>query len=399
MIRDPSLLVAPLRDTDEFLFSPEIPPDLVFRYRSAHHGGWVYADRPAEVAEARRQLGDAELERKLARHAYSIWTSLHWPGVKEPDGRWSPRDDFACASVALWETWPRAQDVFASDGTSCEAPSGPLQLWESTQAGGAILTDLNGMPAYYELRVNPDYFLYLFGRDGVRPMDHVRWRLTTLSGQREFFAAGGAVQFPHGNYEFGVTGAIEIKTSWRVLGDGEGYGGVTRSAEIQREDGAHSCKVELAGMHIAHKTKNYPHWIWATFEHVRAAPCAARMDEQPYMFYRDSAATPRNKPQPAGQPSQIVRELKVSDPVAEVNAAMQSAFAQRRPELAQYQLIGVQTQAQSSGWQTRGASSPRLTNCTMESFNQGLSALEEHRLAKTASGHPADFSWLLRRAH
>ncbi len=28
----------------------------------------------------------------------------------------------------------------------------------------------------------------------------------------------------------------------------------------------------LVGLHIAHKTQNFPQWVWATFEHIHNAP-------------------------------------------------------------------------------------------------------------------------------
>jgi len=123
--------------------------------------------------------------------------------------------------------------------------------------------------------------------------------LDTRAGQRKFKDMGQKVSFPLGFYQDpikqtgGSVGAIEIKTSWRLLDprkddfkkfyivpgdifiDGE-FSVTGKPLHIQSMMG-------LVGMHIAQRTTGpyraagtFPqNWIWSTFEHVDNAPLAA----------------------------------------------------------------------------------------------------------------------------
>ncbi|WP_160717726.1 hypothetical protein [Chitinophaga solisilvae] len=79
------------------------------------------------------------------------------------------------------------------------------------------------------------------------------------------FKPGGA---PNAQY----TGAIEVKTAWKPVFPAEEPLYFTRTVITYQKVGdkvyAQNRRYGLIGMHIIHKTQNYPNFIFATFEHV-----------------------------------------------------------------------------------------------------------------------------------
>jgi hypothetical protein len=80
---------------------------------------------------------------------------------------------------------------------------------------------------------------------------------------------------PCGNNTTQSRGSIEIKTAWRMLHGSESADDyITRNTivyeydEVTDETYYTNREMALIGMHIIHKTKNYPAFVFATFEHV-----------------------------------------------------------------------------------------------------------------------------------
>src|SRR5206468_1937411 len=79
---------------------------------------------------------------------------------------------------------------------------------------------------------------------------------------------------PVGSNDDKTFGPIEVKGAWKILpGPNERFH--TRTVEVAWPNPAkkdsflcHQYTMGLVGLHIAHKTKNAPQWIWSTFEQV-----------------------------------------------------------------------------------------------------------------------------------
>lgn len=137
------------------------------------------------------------------------------------------------------------------------------KLEEIDQAFSGALVDVNNNLVHYEILMNKPEFTYL-----------VTNTLYNLDGQVVFSKTNTKLTFPSGDNavpgEAGL-GAIELKLAWKTLDPKkdatERY--LTMPAMVADSDGKFvKVTAGLVGMHIAHKTKSSPQWIWSTFEQV-----------------------------------------------------------------------------------------------------------------------------------
>jgi hypothetical protein len=187
--------------------------------------------------------------------------------------------------------------------------------------------------------------------------------------------------------------------------------------------------VGLVGLHIVHKTTSAPQWVWSTFEHVdnvpeKTTPPAER--KGPYLFYNASSQAEVNQPPPRpwnpavkATPSQIVREIPLTDETKALNTTYQTLLRTVNPNSvwANYQLISTQwptlsgqPPCQISATRPLGNPAPSfLANATLETYIQGTvpqassSCIACHGNAAThVTQSPrtsfADFTYLLERA-
>lgn len=302
------------------------------------------------------------------------------------------------------------------------------------EAVGGVLTDQNGRFVRYEIRLNPDEYNFLTDPNN---------NLWSKSGQDSYTQV---IKFPVGPSKYGPTGAIEIKAAWKVLSPKEKSSGrfYMTYALVYNDDkgtlspGPNPVPLGLVGLHILHKTRGQPTWIWSTFEHVdnlkpppgsgfgakasftnsgcppKTCPPNAQTAAKPYTEL-DKMGRPLNKP------VQVVRLNPASptqDPlVAGLNKTFQKLLA--GSVWANYQLISTQ-------WVGEDGTLPKpafLANVTLETFIQGpvpatdgpipfpspgynpfapgvtSSCLKCHSVATTASGRAkSDFSFIMGEA-
>ncbi|APE42985.1 hypothetical protein BOO69_05785 [Sulfitobacter alexandrii] len=207
----------------------------------------------------------------------------------------------------VWESFAGVDDVFPGNAIVpdiCDA-GGRMTLARTSKVTTSSfiqpmtpypLIDAAGNFVLYDVRINDAAVGYL-EENG----------LTTKAGQQAFADAGGVWDFPRG--KDGVVGAIEVKTSWRLLENGDnplGYFTLPVTVVVAAEDsasGAPMCLEEIAGltgMHIMQKVATPEEfaefWIWASFEHASNAPLAkgapiSQMDEQSTLKNREPAAS------------------------------------------------------------------------------------------------------------
>jgi hypothetical protein len=167
----------------------------------------------------------------------------------------------------------------------------------------------------------------------------------------------------------GIEGAITIKSAWiemtrDTLGPDRFY---KRRAWVQgpwRMDKmgnpTRTCRyveIGLVGLHIVHKTKSSPQWIWASFEHVDNAPLHGEpprrttfndgnanhpmLDHPPPWL---AAPLPQKPWQPGftPPPANVERRVAIAPELDDVNRIWQKTLGDVRSVWANYKLVVVQ---------------------------------------------------------
>jgi len=165
-----------------------------------------------------------------------------------------------------------------------------IELSHLLMADAKPLIDRNLNFVAYERKVNPTEANFI--KDN---------KLFTKEGIRAYYREHGKLQLPVDTTTNYNNNAMEIKSSWRLIG--KKYGDdlskyYTREAVIfvpaanSLTGEAFTIKdtVGLVGMHIVTKTADFPFWIWSTFEHVDNVPenpqaIQNEQDTSKYSFY------------------------------------------------------------------------------------------------------------------
>jgi len=265
---------------------------------------------------------------------------------------------------------------------------------EINQAGDhGILVDQQEHAVYYAIHVNETYYNFI--------------RIREYNLPEKLKAAPSTETFP--------VGTLEIKSSWRLVNDGEPTTGLyTTSAEVRRlktdqgqvvvdSDPTHVDRktVALVGLHVAGVVEGHPEFIWATFELQGNAPLLPPGMKMSSMlpvsgadsrFYKaKTPAVSSNRPNngqvklidPKAQTiepvTQVVREIAWGggSDTAQIQALNQDVHQHLGADSASnYDLIG-------SLWISKGSLQPnitpgpaqgsvRLSNTTMETFRQSV---------------------------
>ncbi|GAA4641587.1 hypothetical protein GCM10023115_00840 [Pontixanthobacter gangjinensis] len=285
------------------------------------------------------------------------------------------------------------------------------------------LIDQNGKYARYQILVNEPMYNYIVAND-----------LYSRAGQAAF---SDEIEFPAGKMEpdgKGVLGAIVLKVSWKVMGEGDdpaAFQSVTGYVYTPASQGEPAtCVTEqlgLVGMHIVHKTDAEPQWLWGSFEHVANVPDTPTSDGH-FNFYNPSCSdcdvntqppqpwSPSVEPFPGDFRSQIMRTTtypkEALDSAGRWNSQFQAALG--NSVLANYKLVTTQwpTDAKSKT-DPSGAPFPLFAaNSTMETYVQATrsgngwintpqatsSCMACHNNATTTDGKESDFSFVLEKA-
>ncbi|MGB3179863.1 MAG: hypothetical protein WBB45_00630 [Cyclobacteriaceae bacterium] len=296
----------------------------------------------------------------------------------------------------------------------------------------------NSTNLWYQILVNKDYY------DFINSTGYYNARV-----QHDSVRKGVAINFPQGQYQ-GAVGAIELKAAWMEVTDPENekWNRYKLSQAVVQDATTGKIKhvtVALAGLHVLHKTKNQPTWVWATFEHVDNAPDSANVDNEPvppygYNLYsaecqprkvdlRDSvvtvSCTPNTPPpyylsQAAPVPVQITRKNPIDPADAEpINKMMRDSIAKKFPGSVwqYYELVDVIWSQAFQPDPTTPVKIPRklnessmlsgaviVANTTMESYVQGTNTCTScHKFGSIAPFAPdsvnnnvfGDFSFII----
>jgi len=367
--------------------------------------------------------------------SWRSFIALNWPANSAGAPLSGNFTDYA-DSERVWEYYKDPGEVFQT-GEHLLAFSGPykkehgikefhmfsksshdIHLPDSVlQATGQPVIDKNGNFALYEINMNPDEVNYIQSNG-----------LNTSDGQQ-----GKQISFPEG-VNGGAMGAIEIKTTWKVLVQGvDSFNTFYKKRAIIYVPAAQSSSgnplylkewVGLVAMHIMHKTHTPipPFWIWTTFEHIDNAPEWANRGTKAtnYSFFNPACTTCPIDTAPTAPPgglyiwntvkpyakkyqinglygTQVVRQYPVYGPTEAVNKQWQAKLKKDGSVFANYRLIGSQWSARTDFAKTDTLPAPdTLANTVLETYIQsGSCTMTCHKSATDAVGAKADFSFLL----
>ena len=317
-----------------------------------------------------------------------------------------------------------------------------INISETGQAapskGPNWLGAFNGTNLWYEVLVNKDEYDYI--TDSIH-------KFYNADNQLKWVEAGNTIELPKGDAETNTVGAMELKAAWmEILPNSEldktRYK-ISEAIVIDPTTGkSRDAQVALIGLHIIHKTKSQPTWVWATFEHVDNAPTAGTTPNGFYnLFKTDCTDTTMeipaafsangkaeqvtiscdslnvsppyylgvNGPKPVQQ--QVQKETPLGN-VMKTNRVMQEAIKKYYPNsvFQHYQLVNViwstgpildTEQNGQIPLRLKGMQPPsKLANASMETYAQDSRCTDCHQFGTIAGSqkYASDFSFVLSAA-
>jgi hypothetical protein len=306
---------------------------------------------------------------------------------------------------------------------------GDTELQDIGEAFSFPLVDQQRNFVFYEVRYNQAYYDFVRGADNTP----ASWLYLSQNLPTDYTQ----VSLPPNQSSAGD--AIMLKAAWRNLSNMQStmrnrYYQVNAWVYNSQTNSCSQQLMGLVGFHIGQKTKEFPQWIWSTFEQVDNVP--PKVDNVPSSFNNGTDNPPTgtqgfaNRPTytapgqlpPTSPPTQVARLNPIPTTPAgastvDVNAAFHNALPQSSP-WRYYQLIVTQWPTNPTtykppanrGVYPEGAGSPfpvnGAVNVTMETYFQsaqlttgsfGNSCMSCHY---NAGGGLRDFSWgFARRPH
>ncbi|WP_413793495.1 MULTISPECIES: cytochrome C [unclassified Pseudomonas] len=387
--------------------------------------------------------------------SWQTFIALNWPALDNGDPNTAipiGKQDGA----TVWESWKESYQIFRAKGQAPLPWNASATLPEACKSlkPGRLLQQMGKVPDVLDEFIQPFESGPLVDQNGTYTRNEIVVNqsmfngivdngLYSIEGQQAFFAAKptNAVAFSCGSTETQQVGAVMVKASWKVLGPNDNRqdfhtvdalvytpGNNDPSHGPIVEESCVSEPVGLVGLHMVHKTASAAQWVWSTFEHVNNVPEKTTPPAQrtgPYLFYNAASKSDINQPPPRpwnpavkATPSQIVREVPLTEATKSLNATYQAQLRTVNPQSvwANYQLISTQwpsdppKNCQVSAANPLGSPAPLfLANATLETYIQGTvpqassSCMACHGNAAThVTESPrtsfADFTYLLERA-
>lgn len=236
---------------------------------------------------------------------------------------------------------------------------------------GRIASGLPGAPrrVIYEAKANEDMFNYVVKRKLYEPSTRaslIAYTKEKISNISPSDTLGGLypcgdnkmICFPHGVDNTPTEGSIEIKAAWRQLTMEEYQSGRFLTSEIlsyrkkatapgdtsyfyqtvPATPTANSLPYGLVGLHIMHKTKNFPTYVFATFEQVDILNQSVRANI-PFYYNRDSNNVVSPEVQFVTERTPPIKQTTV-DVTNEVHQQMRAMNSNTVWQF--YRLVGVQ---------------------------------------------------------
>lgn len=395
---------------------------------------------PGDVDTAMQKDLEKKSEFAKVQRLFDLWSwqaflSLNWP-TNDQGHRLADVKDSSGAPPA-WTLWTNSTDIFLPGGAAppiCGKPTAELALSltrntavplapglkpfkltadfdkrktlllgnisavgelspikpldDIKQAFTGPLVDQNGNFVYYEILMDPNEVRYICEN-----------KLYSIDGQIDFSKTHKTLDLPSGVDTQDASGAFELKLAWKILEAGDDPARyltmpavVATAVNGQQVD--KNVRVGLVGMHIAHKSKSSPQWIWSTFEQVDnldVDPVAHSKLKPSFFDPGCPTCVPNQEPSKKNgnwipsPKTQAVRAIPIPNDKRDLNVEAELVLAKIGSPLQYYQLIDTQ-------WPTDPAAAPTpwtaglpgaitnkpggnptpvyLTNITMETYFQ-----------------------------
>ena len=233
--------------------------------------------------------------------SWRSFIALNWPA--DPAKRGVPRAPndpgvFLNAKPGyptVWGSYREAYELFRVDGqrpvpfdspsqatTVCGAvPAGTKVLLMGAKSGTLLqdvdqafsypLVDQSNNYIYYEIRFNRDQYDFVRGKDA----DRSSWLYQAKNLMQAEMKA--PIAMPISSPQPYREGAVMLKAAWKQMtatDDPSRY--YTIKARIYDTSQSHpvcnDVTVGLIGFHVGHKVKDFPEWVWSSFEQVDNVP-------------------------------------------------------------------------------------------------------------------------------
>lgn len=279
-----------------------------------------------------------------------------------------------------WETFPAGVagplkwgEPYPSEAKVCKnAPSGSLVLASLNKFGNVIQPDIPGSPTFGHRLMAQNGTLVRY----LPAFDEKAFKMIQRYNDGDLVQPAEA-------------GTITIKSAWVEIRDSKPDQSKfhIRTAWVQEPTGeCREATFGLVGLHIVHKTKSNPQWIWASFEHVDNAPLQVKpkVAHNPpltgFTFNDGSGELMPSDPdlQPT-KPYNVERVYPVAKAIKTVNDAWKHALKLKSSVWSNYELVVVQWSSLRSEDQVPsglappcfvGQSDTNMANSVMETFLQ-----------------------------
>jgi hypothetical protein len=338
-------------------------------------------------------------------YSWRSFIALNWPAQIGAASRGVPdrkRHFGDTNGPRVWMTWKSRYEIFQPMG---RLPS-PWASYEGQNPCGGegfdddVVTTLSSFSAFHDFdQAGSGNPLVAQNHTYVRYEVRVNEpEFDSIVGNKWYIAKNLPTKAPSVPYNIGST---SIKAAWRIIKKDEPYRDryyVTSAHVFDVTSGKCILQdVALVGFHIVTKTKENPHWIWSTFEHIDNVPandvatsCRGRSSgiikhepTVPFSFYNPAKPptldpltpppriSPDHKPKADPQPMQVVRDP--GRPITQLAMDMNNAYW-NLPEIKgtvwqNYMLVMTQ-------WESGGEFFPSacyaVSNTTMETYLQNL---------------------------
>lgn len=392
-------------------------------------------DLPFDVTITGSKL-ETTIRRDFDRFSWESFVALNW----SPDNSGTIGQNGDNATV--WETYKNVYDVFLPYGKDPGPWNTPAQVPDACKGyEGMVISQVGKTPDLLTGDEQPFKTGPLIDQNGVytrfqivineEMFDYIREnQLYSFDAQQKFKQPA---VFPEGNMKKQVWGAIMIKSSWKVLGEGDDASRFHTTKALVYTPASEnpvvpeSCTeqtVGLVGLHIGTKTEICPQWIWSTFEQVDNAPTFGdKKDKAHYNYYKNGAPTaineaparPWNPNTPGQTPTQVERLTPIFKGTVALNKEYQQALRDVNPASVwqYYELVGTQWPVTPEDLPLGNPFPEFLANATLETYVQGIvkngevelvpnvssSCMHCHNGATMkANGYASDFTFLLERA-
>jgi hypothetical protein len=321
---------------------------------------------------------------QLAEFAWAEFIALNYPADPNNRGKAKPGSSFGDTSTdaMVWETYWHRVEMFpydqmpVNDGGKAKVTGKPIYkydpvafkfdgsfsgtgtadstLWNNLDENNELnvdqmfshdVTDENRI--LYEAKMNEEGFNYILSKQLYNSsIRNTYVNETKKAGNLKMYGgkcgvtATNIVCLPCGDSN-GGEGNIEIKAAWKKLNHGEDKSRYYTNQVIHylSEDKKSKYLIEeygLIGLHIIHKTVNYPSYVYATFEHIDN-------DTAGIAYIDEITQTGSGTGDVAGDTTLNVQRVHaIPSGVASVNSAKQTGAPIKGTVFENYMLTGVQ---------------------------------------------------------